>query len=208
MFGPLGARQISRILPRHPRKRAAICSTSSTTFSTCPRSRPAASRSTSNSVDNRRHRRRQHEAGRARVGESDSSVNAATALEPRCRSRPARDEADHHQSAVERGEIHAATAAASRCAVADRRRSCTSRSKIPASASRRKHSENLGKPFEQVESQLTKNHRGSGWGSRSRSRWRNYTAARCASAHRWASARSCWCALPVDAAPRRSRRSR
>ena len=35
-------RQISRILPRHPPQRADTCSTSSTTFSTCRRSRPAA----------------------------------------------------------------------------------------------------------------------------------------------------------------------
>ena len=43
---PARRRQISRILPRHPATAASICSTSSTTSSTCRRSRPAASSST------------------------------------------------------------------------------------------------------------------------------------------------------------------
>ena len=46
---PARRREIQRILQRHPRQRRNICSTSSTTFSTCRRSRPAASASISRS---------------------------------------------------------------------------------------------------------------------------------------------------------------
>ena len=103
-------------------------------------------------------------AGRgARRREAARHRGRDRARDPAAR-RPAHGQADHHQSAVQRGEVHARRrphhGARARASAA----TSTSRSRIPASASRRSALKKLGRPFEQVESQLTKTHHGSGLG--------------------------------------------
>ena len=161
---PARRREISSNTAATSARAGAICSTSSTTFSTCRRSRPGArpssprrSSSTPSSPTSCGWSRR----ARTRSG---STIKAEIEpVDPAAR-RPAHGQADRDQSAVQRGEIHRRTAGASRCARASSTATSTSRSRTPASASRKSALKNLGKPFEQVESQFTKTHRGSGLG--------------------------------------------
>ena len=109
--------------------------------------------------------RRRDARGHARARRTSSSTSRprsrpASAL----RGRPPRAQADRAQPPVQRGEIHARTAAASRCAAACRAARVIIGIEdtgigIPTDALQK-----LGRPFEQVESQLTKSHHGSGLG--------------------------------------------
>ena len=121
MFGPLGADKYKEYCTRHPRRAANTCSTSSTTSSTCRRSRPAASGSIP-----RRSSSSQFVADAMRVVARPRRRQAAHAAAPtsrrgiRVEADRRADQADPAQPALERGEVHARTAAASPSAAARR----------------------------------------------------------------------------------------
>ena len=100
----------------------------------------------------------------ARRAKSSSTLDSADRARHPPQGRPPRAQADRAQSSVQRGEVHAGRRHASRCAARVRGGTVTIAIEdtgigIPKDALRK-----LGRPFEQVESQLTKRHQGSGLG--------------------------------------------
>ena len=157
-------RQVSRVLPRHPPAAGNTCSTSSTTSSTCRRSRPAGSSSTwRTSSSTASSPTRCASSPRARRTKRLKVTSKIASRHP-LQGRPARAQADRAQPSVQRRQVHARErphhGARPRCRAAR----WSSASRIPASASRATRCKKLGRPFEQVESQLTKTHHGSGLG--------------------------------------------
>ena len=190
---PARRREIQRILQRHPRAAGNICSTSSTTSSTCRRSRPAASGSISrNSTSTRCWPKPCAWSRRAR---RTSSSNWSPKISPELAlaRRPPRAQADRAQSAVQRGEVHAGRRPR-HGARARRRRLHRARDR----RHRHRHREGRAGASSAGRSSRSKASspraiRARAWGSPSPSRWSNCTAAACASAPRSATARWWWC---------------
>ena len=163
MFGPLGHRELSRILHRHPSERPI----SARRDQRHPRhvedrSRPHPARS-------RADRARSHcsttPCASCPARADDKRLTLTAKIAPRHpaarRSSPA--QADRAESPVQRREVHARGRTLTVRARA-RAAGSASPSPTPASASREDALARLGRPFEQVESQLTKSHQGSGLG--------------------------------------------
>ena len=163
MFGPLGAENTTNIAATSTRA-GNICSTSSTTSSTWPRSRPAASRLDFEDLELDPLLERGHARGLgARAGQAARADRPDRARTHAAR-RPPRAQADRAQPAVQRGEVHARPAAASPCAGAPPTAASCSAIADTGIGIGKDALTRLGRPFEQVESQSTKSHQGSGLG--------------------------------------------
>jgi len=96
----------------------------------------------------------------------EKSLTIQSEIEPAIRlsCRPAHDQADRHQTAIQCREVHTGRRTHHRARThRDRTRQHRDRGHRPSVIPKTAPA-NLGKPFEQVESQLTKTHRGSGLG--------------------------------------------
>ena len=206
MFGPLGTDKYREYAATSTRA-ANTCSTSSTTSSTCRRSRPAASGSTASRSSSSRPRRRH--AGRVgpRRRQAAHAHRADRAAASGCKAdrRPLKQIVLNLLSNAvkftpEGGRVTVRARAARRLRQHRGRRH------------RHRHPEGraaqLGRPFEQVESQLTKSHQGSGLGLAIAQ-----VAGRAARRHdahpldAWAKAPWCCCGCRSPAAPRYARTS-
>ena len=198
---PARRRQVSRILPRHPRERA---------------------------LSARRHQRhprhvedrgRPHQARPRRTSSSTASWPTPCAWSRRARrtsssrsrreiapgiqlaGRPARAQADRAQPSVQRGEVHARRrphhGARPRCRAAP----SSSRSRTPASASRATRCRSSAGRSSRSRASSPRPTTARASASPSPSRWSSCMAAPCASARRSAPARSWWCACRSTAQP-------
>ena len=162
MFGPLGAEKYLEYC-NDIRGSGHICSKSSTTFSTCRRSKRAASASISRTSSSTHSSMRPCACFGARARQAAAVDVARYRRELQLASRPARAEADRAQSCCPmRSNSHRQAAASPS---AGGRRHCVTLAIADTGIGIAKDAlARLGRPFEQVESQLTKSHQGSGLG--------------------------------------------